>query len=163
MIWKVQFTYLLPFECCLRDFFLRNRSQTLCRRVKFTPLLHYMYMYECVRWCHLPLMCLFSDAHTEKTELFLELFGNTLVRTQTADYLRDKATDLIKYVKCSLACTCTILYWVHVISVQVQVGTCVYMYIHVATLVNSKHNDIHVYTNKQTKTEKHIDVALLTL
>ena len=34
--------------------------------------------------------------HLEKAELFLELFGNSLVRAQTADYLRQKANDLIK-------------------------------------------------------------------
>ena len=32
----------------------------------------------------------------EKVELFLELFGNSLIRAQTAAYLRDKATELIK-------------------------------------------------------------------
>ncbi|XP_011404946.2 PREDICTED: dynein assembly factor 3, axonemal-like isoform X2 [Amphimedon queenslandica] len=34
----------------------------------------------------------------EKTELFLELFGNTLVRAQTAQYLKEKADDLIRFV-----------------------------------------------------------------
>ena len=34
--------------------------------------------------------------YPEKAELFLELFGNSLVRAQTADYLRQKANDLIK-------------------------------------------------------------------
>ena len=34
--------------------------------------------------------------YSEKAELFLELFGNSLVRAQTADYLRQKANDLIK-------------------------------------------------------------------
>ena len=34
--------------------------------------------------------------YPEKAELFLELFGNSLVRAQTADYLRLKANDLIK-------------------------------------------------------------------
>ncbi len=44
----------------------------------------------------------------EKTELFLELFGNSLIRAQTADYLREKATDLIKYVHVlSSNCRCT--------------------------------------------------------
>ena len=33
---------------------------------------------------------------TEKVELFLELFGNSLVRAHTADFLRNKATELIK-------------------------------------------------------------------
>ena len=34
--------------------------------------------------------------YPEKAELFLELFGNSLVRAQAADYLRLKAIDLIK-------------------------------------------------------------------
>ena len=34
--------------------------------------------------------------YPEKAELFLELFGNSLLRAQTADYLRLKANDLIK-------------------------------------------------------------------
>lgn len=34
----------------------------------------------------------------EKTELFLELFGNTLVRQQTGNYLVTKATEFIKMV-----------------------------------------------------------------
>ncbi|XP_064406954.1 dynein axonemal assembly factor 3-like [Halichondria panicea] len=34
----------------------------------------------------------------ERVELFLELYGNTLVRPATADYLREKASQLIKMV-----------------------------------------------------------------
>lgn len=35
-------------------------------------------------------------SHSEKTELFLELFGNSLLRAQAAEYLKEKATDLIQ-------------------------------------------------------------------
>ncbi|XP_035662777.1 dynein assembly factor 3, axonemal-like [Branchiostoma floridae] len=34
----------------------------------------------------------------EKTELYLEVFGDALVREQTADYIRSKATDFIKLI-----------------------------------------------------------------
>ncbi|KAI8506704.1 Dynein assembly factor 3, axonemal [Branchiostoma belcheri] len=34
----------------------------------------------------------------EKTELYLEVFGDALVREQTADYIRTKATDFIKLI-----------------------------------------------------------------
>ncbi|XP_055519434.1 dynein axonemal assembly factor 3-like isoform X2 [Leucoraja erinacea] len=34
----------------------------------------------------------------EKTELLLELFGNSLIRSQTATYLQERANDFIRYV-----------------------------------------------------------------
>ena len=34
----------------------------------------------------------------EKTELYLELFGNSLVRRQCMDYVEKMATEFIKYV-----------------------------------------------------------------
>ena len=38
-----------------------------------------------------------SFAYAEKVELFLEVFGNSLVRSQTADYVRVSADQLIKW------------------------------------------------------------------
>ena len=35
---------------------------------------------------------------SEKTELFLELFGNSLVRPQTSEYLQQKSSDFIRYI-----------------------------------------------------------------
>jgi hypothetical protein len=35
---------------------------------------------------------------SEKTELFLELFGNSLVRKQTAEYVEKMASEFIKLV-----------------------------------------------------------------
>ncbi|XP_015773182.1 PREDICTED: dynein assembly factor 3, axonemal-like [Acropora digitifera] len=34
----------------------------------------------------------------EKTELFLELFGNSLVRPQTSEYLQQKSSDFIRFI-----------------------------------------------------------------
>ena len=34
----------------------------------------------------------------EKTELFLELFGNSLVRPQASEYLQQKSTEFIRYL-----------------------------------------------------------------
>ena len=39
---------------------------------------------------------------SEKVELFLELYGNSLIRPQTLQYLREKSNELIKYVLCSI-------------------------------------------------------------
>ena len=36
--------------------------------------------------------------NTERIELFLELFGNTLIRSQTSKYLQKKCEELIKWV-----------------------------------------------------------------
>ena len=33
----------------------------------------------------------------EKTELFLELYGNTLVRPQASEYLQQKSSEFIRY------------------------------------------------------------------
>ena len=35
---------------------------------------------------------------SEKTELFLELFGNSLVRPQTNEYLQQKSNKFIRYL-----------------------------------------------------------------
>lgn len=62
---------------------------------------HTLTLYMCVLatlWVSL-LICYESDTHyqfQEKVELFLELYGNTLVRPHTADYYRNKASQLIK-------------------------------------------------------------------
>ena len=34
--------------------------------------------------------------HVEKAEMFLELYGNSMLRAHTSDYMRMKATELIK-------------------------------------------------------------------
>ena len=34
----------------------------------------------------------------EKAEMFLELYGNTLLRARTSDYLRSKSKQLIRYI-----------------------------------------------------------------
>jgi dynein assembly factor 3 len=34
----------------------------------------------------------------EKTELYLELYGNVLMRSHTSHYVKDKANELIRYV-----------------------------------------------------------------
>lgn len=49
------------------------------------------------------LMCLVAESSErmglcEKVELFLEIFGNTLVRSKTRDYISEKATELMKIV-----------------------------------------------------------------
>ena len=45
-------------------------------------------------------MCLcnvmYLYVNTERIELFLELFGNTLIRSQTSKYLQKKCEELIK-------------------------------------------------------------------
>ena len=41
---------------------------------------------------------LFFFLTVEKTELFLELFGNSLVRPQASEYLQQKSTDFIRYL-----------------------------------------------------------------
>ena len=38
----------------------------------------------------------FSFSLSEKTELFLELYGNLLVRKQSADYVEKMSTEFIK-------------------------------------------------------------------
>ena len=36
------------------------------------------------------------DVNAERIELFLELFGNTLIRSQTSKYLQKKCEELMK-------------------------------------------------------------------
>lgn len=38
----------------------------------------------------------------EKTELFLELFGNTLIRPQASEYLQKKSSEFIRYIHVDL-------------------------------------------------------------
>ena len=44
--------------------------------------------------CLCSVMYLYVNA--ERIELFLELFGNTLIRSQTSKYLQKKCEELIK-------------------------------------------------------------------
>ena len=44
--------------------------------------------------CLCSVMYLYFNA--ERIELFLELFGNTLIRSQTSKYLQKKCEELIK-------------------------------------------------------------------
>ena len=42
------------------------------------------------------LMDYFLNIYIEKCELFLELFGNSLIRPQTSEYLQEKANEYIR-------------------------------------------------------------------
>ena len=82
----------------------------------WTSIVNVVTQYEFLKcWYYLPLIlvskllqlgifiCRFCFHTIEKTELFLELFGNSLVRPQASDYLEQKSHDFIRYltVECS--------------------------------------------------------------
>ena len=46
--------------------------------------------------CHRCPQCTKYNWLLEKAEMFMELYGNSLIRAHTAEYLKAKATDLIK-------------------------------------------------------------------
>ena len=95
--WNCFWSYTGTFDCVL--FFLRKDgivSVVVWEHLIVCFIIFPQKRRNCFWSCTGTFDCLFYYFPSEKTELFLELYGNTLVRKQSADYVEKMSTEFIK-------------------------------------------------------------------